>query len=318
MKHTTISQTDLDVSVLSYGVAGFGTGVRGEQADALLAQYLDAGGNFVDTAHCYAFWVPGGLGASERELGASLRRLGCRDRVVVVTKGGHSDGGPDYPRPADFLSAPVLDRDLDESLERLGLETVDLYYLHRDDGVTPVEAVIDWINRQIGRGRIRFAGASNWSVARIAAANAYAAQAGLHGFVASQVQWSLADPDWKAGEEPTMRSVTSEEFAWHTASQFPVVAYSATANGYFAGNGQTPRSYVNPTNHARWERAHTLSAHLSCTPTQVALAYLMHQPFPVFPLFSTLKPDHLAEALSSVDVKLSDTDVRWLRDGTSE
>src|SRR5579862_7910396 len=126
MKQTTIPHTDLDVSVLSYGVAGFGTGARGEQADALLAQFLDSGGSFVDTAHCYAFWIAGGLGASEREVGASLRRLGCRNLVVIATKGGHSDGGPDYPRPADCMSARLLTQDLDESLERLGLESVDL------------------------------------------------------------------------------------------------------------------------------------------------------------------------------------------------
>lgn len=315
LTQTLLPTTDLSVSSLCFGVAAFGTGAHGAQADALLSQFIEAGGNFLDTAHCYAFWAPGGLGASERELGASLRRLGVRDRVVIATKGGHSEGGPDYPRPADFLSEAVLSRDLDESLERLGLDSVDLYYLHRDDGRTPVAAVVAWLNREIQRGRIRYAGASNWSVARIAEANAWAAQAGLQGFVTSQVQWSLADPDWTAGEEPTMRSVTAEELPWHTATQMPVVAYSATANGYFARDPQGRGSAIN---RARWERARLLAARIGCTPTQIALSYLRHQPFPVIPLFSTLNPDHLAEALGSVNVALDAEEVRSLRDGETD
>jgi aryl-alcohol dehydrogenase-like predicted oxidoreductase len=88
----------------------------------------------------------------------------------------------------------VIASDIDDSLNRLGMDCIPLYYLHRDDGKTPCGEIIGALNRQIGRGRIRYLGASNWSVARIAEANAYAAQHGLQGFVASQIQGSLARP----------------------------------------------------------------------------------------------------------------------------
>ncbi len=315
MKRIKIPHTNLEVSALCYGVGGFGTAAHGELTDNLIAQFLEAGGNFIDTAHCYGFWAKEGQGASERALGDSLRRLGCRDKVVIATKGAHPDGGKDYSRPADFLSAELIANDIEESLERLGVKTIDLYYLHRDDGVTPVAYIMDRLNSEIRQGRIRYLGASNWSAERIAHANRYAAQNGFQGFVASQVQWSLAEPLWKATSDPTPRYVAKEEFEWHSASQLPVVAYSATANGYFAGDGSTPGAFVSPVNQVRLNRARELSARLDCTPTQVALAYLMRQPFPTIPLFSTLKPAHLSEALASVEVELSESDVKWLRDG---
>lgn len=315
MKRIKIPHTNLEVSALCYGVGGFGTAAHGELTDRLLAQFLEAEGNFVDTAHCYGFWAKEGQGASERALGDSLRRLKAREKVVVATKGAHPDCGVDYRRPADFLSAELLASDIDDSLERMGIETIDLYYLHRDDGVTPAEEVIDRLNREVQRGRIRFLGASNWSVARIEAANAYASQNGLQGFVASQVQWSLAEPTWRATADPSSRYVSEEEFAWHSKSQLPVVAYSATANGYFAGDGDAPGAFVSPVNRARLERARELSVRLDCTPTQVALAYLMRQPFPTISLFSTLKSVHLSEALASVEVELSENDVKWLHVG---
>lgn len=315
MRRIKIPQADLEVSALCYGAGGFGTAGQGELTDSLLAQFFEAGGNFLDTAHCYGFWAKEGQGASERALGDSLRRLKARDRAVVATKGAHPDCGVDYRRPADFLSAELLASDIDDSLERMGIETIDLYYLHRDDGVTLVEEVIERLNREVRRGRIRFFGASNWSVARIEAANAYAAQSGLQGFVASQVQWSLAEPNWRATDDPSTRYVSEEEFAWHSESQLPVVAYSATANGYFAGEGDSPGAFVSDVNRERLGRAQARAFNINCTPTQVALAYLLHQPFPTIPLFSTLKPAHLDEALGSVEIALSGDDITWLRDG---
>lgn len=87
MKRIKIPHTNLEVSALCYGVGGFGTAAHGELTDRLLAQFLEAEGNFVDTAHCYGFWAKEGQGASERALGDSLRRLKAREKVVVATKG---------------------------------------------------------------------------------------------------------------------------------------------------------------------------------------------------------------------------------------
>src|SRR5262245_1801894 len=98
--------SDLAVSPLCMGAAEFGTTTPAGQSDRLVADFLEAGQNFFDTAHVYAVWTPGGIGASERELGATLRRAGVRDSVIVATKGGHPPDPqfPDYKRPGPYLS----------------------------------------------------------------------------------------------------------------------------------------------------------------------------------------------------------------------
>jgi aryl-alcohol dehydrogenase-like predicted oxidoreductase len=313
---TLIPGTDLAVHPICLGLGDFGTRVAGDDALRLLEGFLAAGGNFVDTAHCYSFWVPeGGLGASERQLGECLRRLGCRDQVVIATKGGHPDGGKDYPREDLYLSPVVVACDLDESFERLDIDAIDLYLLHRDDPRVPVGEVIEMLNREVASGDLRYLGASNWSTERIAAANEYAAAHDLRGFCVSQVHWSLAEPKWDIGPDPTMRHVTAADAAWHEASGLPVMAYSASAGGYFAGREGAEGGYGTPTNAARRERARELAAELGATPTQVALAYLLGQPFPVYPIVGALDQAHLAEAMGAADIELDPEQVRWLRDG---
>lgn len=317
MRSLRIPGTDLEVSALCYGLGSFGTAVRGEEADRLYATFRQAGGNFFDTAHCYAFWVEGGLGASERALGECLRRHRDLDEVVIATKGGHPAVVPGYPRGDRYLSPEVIASDLGDSLERLGVPCVDLYLLHRDDARVPVGEIVESLNAEIARGRLRHPGASNWSVARIAQANHYAASHGLRGFVISEPQWSLAHPNAAPPTtDPASRYLMPEDAAWHAASQLPVMAYSSTGCGYFATGGQAAANvFDNPISRARLDRARQLAKRLGCTPNQVALAYLMHQDFPVVPIIGTVNMDHLTDALGAVNVKLSVDEVQWLRDG---
>ncbi len=325
MRYVDIPGTDLNVSAIALGAVEFGTRLKGADADRLVGAFIEAGGTFLDTAHCYAFWVEDGMGASERELGACLTRLGVWDQVVVATKGGHPEVSPDYPRPDYFLAPDVLDRDINESLDRLGVGHVPLYYLHRDDTRVPVGEIIDALNAAIIDGRIGALGASNWTVARILEANRYALGKHLrvppepwnarYGFAISQSQWSLAVPDWPMGEDPCMRYVTEEDAAEYAHLGLPVAAYTSTAAGYFAREGATGGAFDSPHNVYRRERARTLAARLNCTPTQVVLAWLMHQAPVTVPIIGTTKVEHLLDAMGAVEISLTDDQVRWLRHG---
>ena len=315
MDRFQIPGTKLVISELCMGTGDFGTEIKGRELDRLVAAFVESGGCFFDTAHCYAFWRQNGDGASERELGACLRRLNCPDDMVIATKGGHPHAGADYQRPDAYLSEEVIASDLDESLSRLGIECVDLYYLHRDDVRVPVSEIIGTLNREIERGRVRAIGASNWSVSRIAAANEYAAREGLHGFTASELQWSLATPNWKPGPDPTTRYVTPEDAAWHASAGIPIVAYTATGGGFFSKTTAGAGSFDSPINAARRRRAQELAERLGSTPTQIALAYLLHQKVRVVPLFSTAKMQHLEEAINAASIDLGPAQVRWLHDG---
>ncbi len=312
MRKIKIAFSEIEISDIAYGVANFGTEVTGSKADELTSEYISSGGNTLDTAHCYAFWEKGGLGVSEKELGAAIRRLGCRESVVIVSKGGHTDGGSDYPRPADFLSEKIIQSDLNESIDRLGYDIIDIYFLHRDDGITPVSEIIEMMNIHLRTGAIRVLGASNWSVERIESANSYAREKSLQGFSISQIAGSLAVPDWEVTTDPTMRYISTDEISYHTKSRMPVMAYSSTACGYFAGKGHDKGNYASKENEIRYRRSKELSVELECTPTQIAISWLLHQPFPVVPLFSTGKIEHMQEVMSSVKVTLSHEQVKWL------
>jgi aryl-alcohol dehydrogenase-like predicted oxidoreductase len=241
--------------------------------------------------------------------------LGVREKVVIGTKGGHPAIEPGYSRPDAYLAPEVIAQDVDESLERLGFASVDLYYLHRDDTRVPVGEIVDTLHQEVDQGRIRHLGASNWSVERLEAANAYAQGKGRQGFIASQVQWSLATPTWKIGPDPTTRYVTEDDVRWHTRTRLPIVAYSATASGYFSDTPRNPGLYNDSANPGRAERARTFAAQRKATPTQIALAYLACQSVPTIPLFSTANLAHLAEALDSIALTLSPEELTWLREG---
>jgi aryl-alcohol dehydrogenase-like predicted oxidoreductase len=285
--------------------------------DRIYQQYRQAGGTCFDTAHCYSFWLPGGSGCAERALGACIRRHADRASVTVITKGGHPAIPPDYPRPDNFLGPERIALDIAQSLERLGMDSIDLYLLHRDDPRVPVGEIIDMLHAHLASGRVRAIGASNWSVERLEAANAYARAHGRRGFVVSEPQFNLGHPNApRPTSDPATRYLDDADLAWHARTGLPVVCYSSTAGGYFASGGERGREgYENPTSRARLRRAQELAGERGVTPGQIALAYVMAQPFPAVPILGTADPAHLADALAAADVALTPSQVKWLRDG---
>lgn len=318
MKHYPLPDSDLKLSALAMGNTPFGTGLPAETTERLYTLFREAGGNTFDTAHCYCFWLPNGNGAAERALGQCIRQFNDRKNVFIVTKGGHPAILPDYPRPDSFLAPETLAADINDSLERLGFDTIDLYLLHYDDPRMPVSDIIDTLNTHIAAGRLRAIGVSNWTTARIAEANAYAQAKRLHGFVASEPRFSLAHTNTPEPQaDPASRYLYDHDLVWHTQSQLPVLCYSPTAGGYFASNGvQSQETYENPISRARLDRARQLATQLHTTPNQIALAYLIAQPFRVMPILGTSDPAHLADAIAATNLQLTPSQARWLRDGS--
>jgi aryl-alcohol dehydrogenase-like predicted oxidoreductase len=113
-------------STFGLGTIPWGTKLRGEDLDRLYDTFREAGQNFFDSAHVYAFWMPGGVGASERALGEIVRRRGDRGNVVLATKGGHPHMKGGYDRPDRYLSPQVIAGDIADSLDRLDVDTIDL------------------------------------------------------------------------------------------------------------------------------------------------------------------------------------------------
>jgi aryl-alcohol dehydrogenase-like predicted oxidoreductase len=299
MRRVKVPGSALEVSALVYGTSDWGIDPK-VSVEPLYTTFREAGGTSFDTAHCYAFWKDA-LGASERSLGACVRAHDRRADVVLCTKGGHPSDPPRYPRPDRYLGPEVLASDVRDSLERLGTDYIDLYFLHRDDPRAPVDEVIDALAPEVASGRVRAIGASHWSVRRIEDANAYARARGLTPFVASQPGWSLA------------QILPRDDRAFYQKTQLAVFAFSPTARGYFAGTKDP--GVDNPTSRARLERARKLGAELGATASQVALGWLMAQPFPVAPILGTMNVEHLSDALGAARLALTDEQAAWLELG---
>ena len=234
-----IAGTELRVSEMALGAMLWGTGATVEESLRLYDVYRGAGGNVFDTAHVYAAWRPDGLGVSERTLGQVIRRRREEGKVVIMSKGGHPAFGEHYARPERYLSPEVVRGDIGESLERLGVGRIDLYLLHRDDRRVGVGEIVGMLNEEVGRGRIRYFGVSNWRVERIEEANRWAAGRGVMGFVASQPRWSLAEPSKPQEEEDVAaRFLWAGDAAWHGRTGMAAFCYSPTAKGYFASGGE--------------------------------------------------------------------------------
>jgi aryl-alcohol dehydrogenase-like predicted oxidoreductase len=322
-----IPGTALRVSEIALGTMNWGTTVVHDEAARLFDAYRAAGGNVFDTAHVYACWArtpegEHGLGASERTLGRILKdRESNRRLLMIITKGGHPTWPPDYPRPAEYLAPAVIRRDLGESLERLGTDWVDLFFLHRDDRRVPVAEIIDVLNEIAAEGPMRYFGASNWSHIRIAEANEYAARKGVMGFVAAQPEFSLGVPTGgtkdggpASANDTDTRFVTPGDILWHEKTGFPMFCYSPTARGYFATAGaKAATDFDHPESRARLARARELAVRKGATPNQVALAWIRGQKFLAVPIIGSASVAHLGDALAAPDLRLTPEEVAWLK-----
>ena len=307
MKHIKIPGVSKDISQLILGTMLLSP-VKFDYSTEMLDAFFEAGGNALDTAHGY------GGGDSEMLIGLWMRQRGNRDEVYLIDKGGHPQGS--VPRPR--LSPEELKADLDESITRLRTDSIDLYMLHRDDPIIPVSTIIDYLNTEIGAGRIRAIAASNWQPQRIIEANTYAEENGLAGFVSCSNNISLAVP-----MEPMWGGcvcVDDAARAWHRESQFPLMPWSSQARGFFSGaftpenreNRDMVRVYYNDENFERLERAKQLSEKYGYSAIQVSLAYCLHIPFPVFPVIGPVTLDELDSSLRARTLELSEAEVAWL------
>ncbi len=231
MKTIPLPRTGLTVSQLCLGTNQFGTALDEPRAHEMLDTFRALGGNFIDTAHGYADWIPSApRAASEHCIGRWLARQ-RRDSVVIATKGCEFDYRAGFtPR----VTPEHLRTDLEGSLAALGTDYIDLYWLHRDDPSHPVEAILDALIAHQRAGRIRHFGCSNWSVSRIQLAQRYAASIGHEGFVACQPMWGLAEPDRAAMQQFAPGGYYEDGYrALHEAG-LTMIPYSGQSRGIFA------------------------------------------------------------------------------------
>lgn len=322
MRTTQIPQTDLSPSAICLGSSNFGNGIAPADAYALLDAYVGGGGNFIDTAAVYANWLPGEKNSSEKTIGRWLARNGQRARFVLATKGAHPDLAT--MQISRMSPAEIVD-DLNTSLRNLQTDWLDLYWLHRDDTERPVAEIIDTLHSQVVAGKIRYFGCSNWRVERIAAAQEYAAQRGITGFVANQMRWSLAEIEPVSVGDPTTVAMDEETLAYHRRTGLAAIPYSSQAGGYFQklAEGREIRqnqqkSYGTIENRSRAARLQSLSQETGYSISQLVLGYLINQPFPTIPIVGCRTVAQVEDSMRASDVRLTSEQVAWLAEGDGQ
>jgi aryl-alcohol dehydrogenase-like predicted oxidoreductase len=317
MKDRPISGTNLAASELCLGTAEFGSAVDNSSAEKILETYLDAGGNVLDTAEIYAAWLPNGEHCSETFLGKWLRTRKNRDQLIISTKGAHPRlDSMDKPR----MSKPVVEADLNSSLQRLGIDHVDIYWLHRDDPSTPVEEVMLMLEDFRKAGKIRYSGLSNWTQARAEAARVTAEKLGVECFIGIQNQWSLAKADASKGDKTW--AYTNDPFAqWHAQHNIAAFPYTPQANGYFRrmekgtlnqASELVKGLFDSPENQERFKRIKTLQSSTGLSVGAIVLGYLINQPFPTFPIVGPKTSADLLDSVEAAKATMSLEDLAFL------
>jgi aryl-alcohol dehydrogenase-like predicted oxidoreductase len=248
-------------------------GVDGrEVAFELLDEYVRLGGRTIDTASVYSDWIPGERGRAETTIGAWLRERGNRDQFTIVTKGAHPPLGDLQRGRCDEAS---IRHDVDLSLARLGIEQIDLWYLHRDELSRPVTEIVGTLQALQREGKIKAFGASNWTVPRLAEALAVSGPS----FVSTQVLGNafcrimnpLGDKTCVVLDAPSYRQALTQNLS--------LLLYTSTAHGYFErrAKGIAPTAdYANAACDVAATELESIAAELGIDPANMSLAYLLH------------------------------------------
>ena len=231
--------SDLDVFPLVLGTNTIGWTADEPTSGAILDAYVAVGGNFLDTADSYSFWVPGNEGGeSESIIGRWMKKRGNRDEMVIATKVSHH---PEYKG----LAPATIRAGIAASLGRLGTDVIDLYYAHYDDPDTPLEESIGTLSELVDEGKVRYLGVSNYTAERLEEWVRITKAGGFHPPIALQQAYSLVE----RGVEQTTLPISLRE-GW------TFQPYYALACGFLTGKYSSGQPVDSP-------RAGAASAYLT-------------------------------------------------------
>ena len=310
MRNVKLGQTGLQVSPVALGCMTFGDPGRGhpvwslpeDQSRPLIRQAIEAGINFFDTANMYS------QGSSEEITGRALRDFTGRDEVVIATKVRH----PMRPGPNGAgLSRKAIFTEIEHSLRRLGTDHVDLYQIHRMDVTTPLEETLEALHDVVKSGKALYIGASSMHAWEFSKALHLQRQHGWARFVSMQDHYNLLARE----EEREMLPLCADEGVG-------TIPWSPLARGRLARDMPTGRSAsdpfaemlypAQPSDQEIVDAVAKVASARGVSRAQVALAWLRRNPVVVAPIVGASKPSHLADAIASLDIDLTDDEAAAL------
>ena len=312
MKYTKLGNTGLDISALALGCMTYGDPNRGnhawtlpeDQSRPLIRQAVDAGINFFDTANVYSD------GSSEEIVGRALAEFTRRDEVVIATKvHGVMRPGPN----GGGLSRKAIMNEIDASLARLGTDYVDLYQIHRWDSATPIEETLEALHDVVKAGKARYLGASSMWAWQFSKALHLQKANGWSRFVSMQDHYNLLNRE----EEREMYPLCADE-------KIGVIPWSPLARGRLTRDwdATTARSETDEFGKTLYsadlgdrevtEAVAAIAAERGVNRAQVALAWVSRNPVVSAPIVGASKPQHLQDAIASLDLELTDDELARL------
>ncbi len=314
MKYTYLGKTGVKVSRLCLGCMSYGDSawrpwvLDEEAAKPFFRRAVEAGINFFDTADMYS------LGVSEEVTGRALREYTNLEECVVATKVFNKMG---EGLNMSGLSRKHIQQGCEASLRRLGVETIDLYYVHRFDPHTPIDEMMAALDLLVQQGKVRYLGASSTAAWKFAQSLAHSDSRGLSRFVAMQNHYNLM---YREEEREMMPLCEAEEIA--------VMPWSPLARGLLAGTRKAvddasatvrsgsddyaPRLYDHPGDWQVVEQVREVASNRGAQPAQVALAWLLSKPGVTSPIVGATRLDHLEAAIGAVDLELSTEEIAQL------
>ena len=327
-----IGTSGIEVAPIALGGNVFDWTADEAASFAILDAFVDAGGTMIDTADVYSAWAPGHVGGeSERLIGRWLKRDPAkRDKVVIATKVGFLDGKIEDKKSYDgkvtsseyvaSLDPKVIARGADASLERMGIDTIDLYYQHRDNPEVPLADSLGAFERLRAAGKIRATGLSNFTAERVEEALATAHENGIEAAVAVQGWYNLVEREKFEGELQDV--VTGRGLGF-----FP---FYSLANGFLTGKyrskddlGKSVRGgrnidYVDSAKgKAVLAALEEVAAETGAALATVALAWTKIQPGVTAPIASATSMTQARELIAALTLDLSPGQIERLSDATN-
>ena len=307
-----IGASGLQVEPISLGGNVFGWTADETASFAILDAFVDAGGTMIDTADVYSAWVPGHSGGeSESVIGSWLKGdPGKREQVLIATKVGFTNG----------LAPDVIARACDASLKRLGIETIDVYYQHKDDETVPLAESLGAFERLIEAGKIRAIGLSQFTADRVDEAMVTAQRCGFTKPSALQTWYNLVE---REKFEPALRDAALRQ-------GLAVFPFYGLANGFLAGKyraledlgksirGQRSADYLEGKGMRVLAALDQIAAETGAAVATVALAWLVAQPAITSALASATSLDQLKEITAALHLRLTTDQLDRLNAASAE
>jgi len=311
MEKRGLGRSGLEIAPIVFGGNVLGWTVDQGAAFRILDAFVDAGFNAIDTADTYSRWIEGNKGGeSETIIGNWLKQGGGRrERVLILTKVGH-----EMAPGKKGLSRRYIKAEVEESLKRLRIDTIDLYQSHRDDPGVPMQETLETYAELIKEGKVRAIGASNFSAARLQESLDVSRDHGLPRYECLQPRFNLYDREDYEGE--LERLCLKENIG--------VIPYYGLASGFLTGKYRSPAdfgksqrgsrmsAYLNAKGRKILAALDTVAAGHDVKPAAVALAWLIARPSITAPIASATSVEQLRDFSAAAALKLSPAEIATL------